>query len=354
MQPLAQQVADGAMRGRRHTDAPAAAPTTPAVAEKAKQEEEPQALGAVTVRGRKRAPLELLKDVPLSQSVVSGADLDRELAQDLYSITKRGASISFNQNNTRGASLSIRGLGKRSFTETQDPSVLVISDGVSYGLTQLANFDFYDIDSVNVTRGPQGTLGGKGASTGIVTVSSVRPSFTPSADYQLTYGQRNAVIAQSNFGGAVIDDLLAWRGSFIVDNQRGFYDQAYDTNYSFYNKNRLSGRTQFLLTPSPDFTALLSVDVQPKAPQLENGPGIHGTDSRACDAPNPTQHRRLPALCRCSRAHLWRGQSLQAGSVYEHCQRLGAGRRRLVHKRRPPSDDGGLLMGSKARACACY
>jgi iron complex outermembrane receptor protein len=245
------------------TEAQAPAPAVAAA------EEEPQALGAVTVRGKKK--IELLKDVPLSISVVSGAELDRELAQDLSAITKRSAGIQFNQNNTRGASLSIRGLGKRSFTETQDPSVGMVVDGVSYGLSQLANFDFYDVDSVDVTRGPQGTLGGKGASSGVVSVNTRRPSFYPSADYQITYGQRDTLIAKANLGGPIIDDLLAWRGSFVVDRGRGYYVNNFDTNYSLYNKNRVSGRTQFLFTPTADFNVRVSFDLEPHAPQVQNG-----------------------------------------------------------------------------------
>lgn len=258
-----------ALAGQANT-APAAPPAEQAVAAApAPAEEEPQALGDVTVRGRKK--IETLKEVPLSISVVSGAELDRELAQDLSAITKRGANIQFNQNNTRGASLSIRGLGKRSFTETQDPSVGMVVDGVAYGLTQLANFDIYDIDTVDVVRGPQGTLGGKGASSGVVSINTKRPDFYPSADYQLGFGQRDTVIAKANLGGPVIEDLLAWRGSFVVNRSRGFYANNFDTNYSLYNKNRVSGRVQFLFTPTAEFNARISADLEPHASQVQNG-----------------------------------------------------------------------------------
>jgi iron complex outermembrane receptor protein len=250
--------------------ATAAAAANEAAAVVAKSPDEPVSLDAIEVRTRAR--IERLQDVPLSVSVVSGAELNRELAQDLGAITKRGANITFNQNNTRGANLSIRGLGKgRQFQETQDPSVGIILDGVSLGLAQLANFDFYDVDSVEVTRGPQGTLGGKGGSTGVVTVNSKLPSFSPSADFELAYGQRETVIAKSNFGGAVIDDLLAWRGSLIVDKSRGYYVNQFDPNYSLYDKDRVSGRTQFLLTPTPALSARLSFDFEPRAPQVQNG-----------------------------------------------------------------------------------
>jgi len=249
---------------------PAVAGATAAEEALAKKEaDETDNLGEVVVRARSK--LEKLHDVKQSVSVVSGKELDRELALDLGAITRRASNVQFNQNNTRGASLSIRGVGKRSFTETQDPSVGITVDGVSYGLSQLANFSFYDVDSVEVTRGPRGTEGGLSASSGKVNVVSKAPTFTPTAEYSATYGLREALILKGALGGGVIDDFLAWRGSFIVDKGRGYYTQQNDSNYSLYNKDRLSGRVQFLFTPSDNVKAKLSADYEPRQPQLQNG-----------------------------------------------------------------------------------
>jgi iron complex outermembrane receptor protein len=208
---------------------------------------------------------------PFSQSIIGGEILDRELGFDYEAISKRLANVTFNQNNTRGASLSIRGLGKRAFAEVQDPSVLVIQDGVSFGLTALGNFDFYDIETVEGFRGPVGTLGGKGGSSGAVYVTTKKPTFEPSGELSIAYGERDTVIVKGAYGGPVIDDLLAWRGSFIVDKQRGYYENRFDENTSLYNRNRLSGRVQLLLTPTPDLNANLSIDIEPRAAQLQNG-----------------------------------------------------------------------------------
>lgn len=210
-------------------------------------------------------------DLPLSQSVIPGDVLDREIALDYEAISKRLANVSFNQENTRGASLSIRGLGKRAFAEVQDPSVLVVQDGVSFGLTALGNFDFYDVESVESFRGPVGTWGGKGGSSGAVYVNTKKPSFEPSTELSLTYGDRDAIIIKGATGGAVIEDLLAWRGSFVVDKGRGYYKNHHNTNYSLYDRNRVSGRVQLLLTPNDDFSARWSLDLEPRAPQLQNG-----------------------------------------------------------------------------------
>ncbi|TYC54449.1 TonB-dependent receptor [Zoogloea oleivorans] len=262
-------------RNRGGIATPQAAPVATAVAAREESVEAAtatQTLDSVVVRSRRQ--LEKLHDVPVSISVVSGGELDREQATDLEALTKRLGNITFNQNNTRGSSLSIRGLGRRGFTETQDPSVGLIVDGVSYGLSQLGNFDFYDVQSVEVARGPQGTLLGKGASAGAVTVTSRGPSFTPSANYEVTYGQRETVFIKGALGGPIIDDLLAWRGSFVVNKQRGAYTVAEDTDReadTMYNRDRVSARTQFLLTPTADLNAKLSLDIQPRATQLQNG-----------------------------------------------------------------------------------
>lgn len=230
-----------------------------------------QKLGQVNVRAKKIKTIDEKHDEPVSVSVVTGKALERELAQDYNAISKRLSNVTFNQSNTRGASLSIRGLGKRAFAETQDPSVLVVQDGVSFGLTSLGNFDFYDIETVESYRGPQGTTGGKGGSSGAVYVTTKRPSFTPSSDFSITYGQRDTIILKAASGGPIIEDLLAWRGAVVVNKGKGYYKSEYDENYTMFNKNRLSGRVQFLLTPTENFSARLSADLEPHAPQLQNG-----------------------------------------------------------------------------------
>ncbi|MCR6654150.1 MAG: Plug domain-containing protein [Cellvibrionaceae bacterium] len=109
-----------------------------------------------------RNRLESLQDVPLSISVVPGEELERLHASDLGAITKRAANISWNQGNQRTSSVSIRGVGKVGQTEAQDPSVGIIVDGVSYAYNPMSSsYNFVDVEAVEVTRGPQGTLMGK-------------------------------------------------------------------------------------------------------------------------------------------------------------------------------------------------
>jgi len=250
------------------TDAPA--DTVPSV------EDAPHdtALGKVTVRARNR--LEPLQEVPLSISVVTGKELDRLQATEIGAITQRAANVSWNLGNQRTSSLSIRGVGRQGQTEAQDPSVGFIVDGVSYGYNALtSSFDFIDVDTVEVTRGPQGTLLGKNASLGVVSVTTRRPSFTPDAIFSVTYGDQDTVIARAAGGGPIVDGKLAWRGAINANKGQGDIKNEYNRDITWTNKDRVYGRVQLLYTPTDTFSARLSVDAQPRGGETTNGRTIN-------------------------------------------------------------------------------
>ena len=246
------------------------APAPAAAASAAESTSEAPALDAVTVHSRNR--IERLQDVPLSVSVTTGAELSRLNAYGVEAIAKRAANISWNQGNQRTSSIAIRGIGKIGQTEAQDPSVGVIVDGIPYAYNALtSSFDFVDVDTVEVARGPQGTLQGKNASVGSVSVNYKRPTFTPTADYSLGFNKNNGLIATAAIGGAVIDDLLAWRGTFSVNRQQGALVNQYNRDQTYTNKDRVSGRVQFLLRPSDALNVRVEGNVTPRASETTNG-----------------------------------------------------------------------------------
>jgi len=258
--------------------APAAAPAdatpTPAIVAEAVEKEEPQTLGEVTIRSRNR--LERLQDVPLSVSVVTGKELDRLQATDIKALTQRAANVSWNQGNQRTASLSIRGIGKQGQTEAQDPIVGLIVDGVNYAYNALSSsYDFTDVDAVEVTRGPQGTLLGKNTSVGVINVTTRRPSFKPDAAWSLTLGQNDTVLGRFSAGGPVVDELLAYRANLSVSKGAGDITNLNNRDITYTNKDRVSGRLQFLLTPTPDFNARVALDLQPRGGETTNGRTIY-------------------------------------------------------------------------------
>lgn len=218
-----------------------------------------------------RARIEKLQEVPVSISVVEGKELDRLGAADVSAITQRAGNISWNQGNSRTSSLSIRGLGRQAQTDAQDPSVGIIVDGLAYAYNPLSSFDLTDIESVEVTRGPQGTLLGKNATLGVLNLTTRKPTFTPEAEYFVTLGHNDRLIGRAAGGGPVISNLLAWRGTFSVDKGDGDFPNNYNEDFSYRNKDKVSGRVQFLLTPSENLDALFKFELQPRQAEYYNG-----------------------------------------------------------------------------------
>ncbi len=122
-------------------------------------------------------------------------------------------------------------------------------------------------NQLDVGRGPQGFDGGRATTTGTITIRSKRPSFMSEAYASVLIGQLDSLSIQGAIGGSVIDDLLAWRGTFYRNQREGAFASAYgplEDRCSFGDVNRTYGRVQFLLTPFKNFEALLSLEFKPK------------------------------------------------------------------------------------------
>jgi iron complex outermembrane receptor protein len=222
------------------------------------------------VRSRNR--LEPLKDVPLSVSTLSALELDRESVVNIDDFARRVTNLTFNSGNPRQSSLSIRGVGKQAQTDAQDPSVGIIVDGVNYAYNAMSFYDFTDIEAIEVTRGPQGTLLGKNTTLGVLNIITKRPSFEPDANISVQFGQDDSLFVRGAGGGALIDDELAWRVSFYSDRRQGPYANAYDNgNRSNTDRNRSGGRAQLLWTPTEDISVRFSADITPRTGENTNG-----------------------------------------------------------------------------------
>lgn len=231
-------------------------------------------LGKITVHTRNR--LEPLQDVPVSVSVVTGAELERLDALDITEIVKRVGDLQWNFGNQRTSSLALRGFGKQGQTEAQDPSVGVVVDGINYAYNALiSSYDFTDVDTVELARGPQGTLQGKNATLGILNITTRRPSFTPDAEYSVTVGQLGTVIGRAAGGGPLIDDLLAWRATFSVERGKGDINNLDNPDDTYQNKDRVTGRLQFLLTPTENLSARFAYNLTPIGGETTNGATIN-------------------------------------------------------------------------------
>jgi iron complex outermembrane recepter protein len=240
-------------------------------------------LAEVTVSGSRlgsQKQLETQHDVPQAVSIISGADLASLDQVSITDILRRLANIQFDFGNPRTGGIALRGVNASTQAgDNIDPSVLVNVDGVSYVYAPLANgSDYFDIDSVSATRGPQGTQGGYNSSLGTLEITTRKPSFTDEADGSLTYGKNNSLLAEAAWGGPIVDDWLAYRVAFERNYQDGEYENSFAELFgrsSYVNTDRTQGRVELLATPSSDFYALLIADYQPKGNEYLNGLTFH-------------------------------------------------------------------------------
>ena len=135
-------------------------------------------LEKITVTARKRE--EPIQNVPLSVTHFSSEQIDALKVRDLESLSVTMPNVALDDIGTVGgiANFSIRGLGINSSIPSVDPTVGVFVDGVYVGATNGALFDTFDIESIEVLRGPQGTLFGRNVTGGAVLVNTKKPGDT--------------------------------------------------------------------------------------------------------------------------------------------------------------------------------
>lgn len=217
--------------------------------------EEAKNLSEVVVTSRRRE--EKLQDVPVPITVLGGKNLERDRIFDIQDLTKRAPGVTATTPNGRRTGISIRGIGKASGNDSMEPAVGVMVDDVFLSHVGMSYQDFTDLDRVEVLRGPQGTLMGKNTTMGVLNYSSKAPSFYQQGTVEGEVGgnQQDGIIpgafkARASYSNAVIDNLLAFRGSMFINKQDGDLHNINPEGGTYNERNRYGGRLQFLFTPT--------------------------------------------------------------------------------------------------------
>jgi len=137
-----------------------------------------------------------LQDTPISVSSIPGAVLERLASPEVSRVASIAPNISFSSAGTVSGSSSaavvyIRGIGQSDYTPVTDPGVGIYVDNVYYGRTVGAALDLMDIKSIEVVRGPQGTLFGRNTIGGAVSITTNDPSDKASIQARMTSGSYN-------------------------------------------------------------------------------------------------------------------------------------------------------------------
>lgn len=234
-----------------------ALPAVPAIAQEAPADET-TASNEITVIARRRE--ERLLDVPIAISALSTEALDKAGAKDLSGV--QGAIPNVNIVQGRGSASSanfyIRGIGQPDALQTFDPAVGVYVDGVYLSRIQGALLNLFDVQRVEVLRGPQGTLYGKNTTAGAINITTNQPTFDFEGKAEVSVGNLNFVQAKGAISGPITDTLAA-RFAVSSTSRRGtIYNVT--TNQWIQSQDNLGLRGQLLFKPSEAFSITLAGD----------------------------------------------------------------------------------------------
>jgi len=226
-------------------------------------------LQEIIVTAQKRA--ENLQDVPLSVSAVTGETLERLHQQDLSQITATVPNVQVQVNGglSLSASYVIRGIGIAA-----NPSPYVgtevgtVVDGVVASSNALGLSDQFDMERVEVLRGPQGTLFGANTTGGVINFITRQPTGEYGAYGQVTIGNYSRVDVQAAFN-APITDTLAAKVAVSHRSRDGFYTNLY-TGDRIGGLNSTTVRGYLRWAPSSDFDATLITELR----RMRNGTDV--------------------------------------------------------------------------------
>jgi iron complex outermembrane receptor protein len=189
-----------------------------AAAQEAKLEE-------VTVTATRRASETDLQRTPVSVSAVTSNDIDRMVAKDISGLASAIPGFSAARVTAfNAASFAMRGVGLTDIIVYQDSPVGVQVDDFVMPSVQTQLLDTFDIERVEVLRGPQGTLFGKNTTGGAVNIRSKRPDMQDfGAALRLGYGSFNATRVQGSLDVPIVEDVFAVRLVGSYSKSDGYY-----------------------------------------------------------------------------------------------------------------------------------
>ncbi len=208
------------------------------------QEESKGLLEEVVVTAQKRE--ERLSDVPVAVTVLGADQIEAAYATNIEALQTMVPSVSFRKGNTtRNSALTIRGIGTISFSVAAEPSVSTVVDNVVLGRSGQAFGDLYDLERIEVLRGPQGTLFGKNASAGVVNMTTKRPGTEFEATVEAQLYEDNEYSLKASASGPLSDSV---RASLTVLERQfdGYIDNVFtNRSTSGYDRSGIRGMIEF-------------------------------------------------------------------------------------------------------------
>lgn len=195
--------------------------------------------------------------VPLAVTTYSSNTLTNERLQNISDLANTTPSFSMGQFNLAQPQLYIRGVGSNEDGAGGDSSVVVFIDGVYIGRTSGAYFDFYDIERIEILRGPQGTLYGKNVIGGAINIISNDAVNITDNKIEVTLGNNNYYQVKGLFSQELAENLFG-KLAFIKTEQDGYIKSV--NNFDLNGINDTGVKYQMAYQGKNDFNFSIAFD----------------------------------------------------------------------------------------------
>lgn len=212
----------------------------------------------VTARQRE----EDIQTTPVAVTVVDNEALENKSVSNIGSLTGLAPSLIINQQGaaSNAANMSIRGIGFADTEKSFEPTVGVTVDGVVLGTSTGQYIDLFDVDTIQVLRGPQGTLFGRNTIGGVINVKRTRPTGEFGVKADLSYSKFDTLGTRAVVNlpkvGTVSTKLF-----YFHNESDGWYRNGLTGKSAGWTNNENFGAS-FLFEPTSNFNALLTVEKQ--------------------------------------------------------------------------------------------
>ena len=194
-----------------------------------------------------------LQNVPIAISAFNTETLDKQQIKNTSDLQLTLPNVTFTKGNFTGSSFTIRGIGDLCVGVTCDSATAIhINDAPLFG-TRLFESEFYDLAQVEVLRGPQGTLFGRNATSGVINFRTARPKLTDTeASFEAEYGNYNTVKGKGMIN-LPIGDVAAIRVAGFYLNRDGYTKNLYN-NTKLDDRDLWGARASLRIEPSSGTT----------------------------------------------------------------------------------------------------
>ena len=196
----------------------------------------------ITVTAQKRE--QNSQDVGLAISAFSGEQLDALGVADAADLADLTSGVSINMEYGTAPTFTIRGVSVNDFSATTPPAAAVYLDGVYKASNVNSGVQLFDVEQIEILKGPQGTLWGRNTNGGAISVTSVKPSQESGGYINLGAGSHGATIIEGAYGGGLTDNLSTRFSVRKMDSDGPYSSTAHGDAGAL---DSLAARLQFLL-----------------------------------------------------------------------------------------------------------